>query len=264
MSGWPKQIRMYSTVPASRQGGRLRLGGIPRKMTGLLTLVKGSGGPLLSSQLPEWLQSLLEQLPGWAQSLVNTLINTGGGWGLLVIAYFDSSFGTLPVINDALVIALSLANPGGMVFYASMATLGSILGCLTIFYIARKGGEAVLRKRASPERIERIRRWYEKNEFLTVAIPAVMPPPTPFKVFVLAAGVFQVRLRYFVAALALGRGLRYFLWGFVAVQYGDRAVVFLRSYFLQVSAMAIGLILAGYLLTRVLERYRNRRPASAD
>ena len=213
-------------------------------------------------QLPEWLEALLAKLPGWAQAVIHALVGTGGGWGLLVIAFIDSSFGTLPVINDALVIALSLANPSRMVFYASMATLGSILGCLTIFYIARKGGEAVLRRKASPEQIERIRRWYERNEFLTVAIPALMPPPTPFKIFVLAAGAFQVRLKYFLAALVVGRGLRYFLWGFLAVYYGERTVTFLRSNYLQVSGVAIGVVLLGFLIMRVLERFRNRQAAA--
>ncbi len=215
-------------------------------------------------QLPEWVNALLDKLPGWAQSLILTLLGTGGGWGLFVIAFIDSSFGTLPVINDALVIALSLANPSRMVFYASMATLGSILGCLTIFYIAHKGGEAVLHRKASPEQIERIRRWYERNEFLTVAIPAVLPPPTPFKVFVLAAGAFQVRLKYFVAALAVGRGVRYFFWGFLAVHYGENAVTYLRSNYLQVSGIAVAVMLFGFLLMRLAERFRNRRQPAAN
>lgn len=193
------------------------------------------------------------------------MLGAAGGWGLLLIAFFDSSFGTLPVLNDLLVIWLSIQNPSRMVFYASMASIGSILGSLTIYYLARKGGEAVLRrhKQATPERIERIRRWYERNEFLTVAIPAVMPPPTPFKVFILAAGVFQVRLRYFLAALVLGRGLRYFLWGLLAITYGQRAVTYLRGNFLQVSGVAVGVILLGYLASRLWQRYRAQRfPAS--
>ncbi|MFQ5662597.1 MAG: YqaA family protein [Terriglobia bacterium] len=199
--------------------------------------------------------SPLTNTPGW----VHSLLGLAGGWGLLAIAFFDSSFGTLPILNDLLVIWFSIQNPNAMLFYVTMASVGSILGSLTIFYLARKGGEVVLRKKASPEQIERIRRWYEKNEFLTVAIPALLPPPTPFKVFVLAAGVFQMRLRYFLTALALGRGLRYFTWGFLAVRYGKRAEVFLRTHFLEVSGAAIALMLLAYLLMRMAERYRARR-----
>lgn len=213
-------------------------------MAYLLTLLPTTGETALPASTPGWVQSLLGVL---------------GGWGLLAIAFFDSSFGTLPILNDLLVIWLSMENPEKMAFYAGMASVGSILGCLTIFFLARKGGEVVLRKKASPQQMERMRRWYERNEFLTVAIPAVMPPPTPFKAFVLAAGVFQVRLRYFLAALVLGRGLRYFLWGFLAVQFGEKAVQVLRNNYLQVSAAAVVLILVGYLLLRLGERYRARR-----
>lgn len=198
------------------------------------------------------------KLPGW----VVGLLGSAGGWALLVVAFVDSSFGSFPVINDLLVIWLSLQNPEHMVFYASMATLGSVLGCLTIFYLARKGGEVALRKKASAEQIERIRRWYERNEFLTVAIPSVLPPPTPFKLFVLAAGVFQVRLRPFLAALVVGRGVRYFTWGFLTITYGERTITFLRGNFLQVSAAVIGVMLVGFLVYRLVERHRARgRPA---
>jgi membrane protein YqaA with SNARE-associated domain len=175
------------------------------------------------------------KLPGW----VAGLLGSSGGWALLVIAFVDSSFGSFPVINDLLVIWLTLKN-----------------------YLAHKGGEVALRKKASAEQIERIRGWYERNEFLTVAIPSVLPPPTPFKLFVLAAGVFQVRLRYFLAALVVGRGVRYFTWGFLTIRYGERTITFLRGNFLQVSGVVIGVMLAGFLIYRLVERYRaRRRPA---
>ncbi len=228
-------------------------------MLRLLKFIQAISESPAASGLPDWIQALLDKLPDWAQWLITALLGTGGGWGLLVIAFIDSSFGTLPVINDALVIALSIQNPERMVFYVTMATLGSILGCLTIFYLARKGGEVALHKKMSQQQIDRIRGWYEKNEFLTIAIPSVMPPPTPFKLFVLAAGVFQVRLRYFVAALAVGRGVRYFMWGFLTIRYGEQTIVFLRSNFLQVSGVVVALMLFVFLAFRVMERYRNRR-----
>ena len=209
----------------------------------MLSWLSSSTAPLVPPEAPAW---------------VAKLIAAAGGWGLLAVAFFDSSFGTLPVLNDLLVIWFSIQNPSHWVFYSSMATLGSVLGCAVLFFTARKGGELVLRKRASPERIERLRRWYEKNEFFTIAIPAVLPPPTPFKIFILAAGVFQVRFFYFVLALLAGRGVRYFLWGFLAMRYGEGTITYLTHNFLQVSAVAVGLILLGYLLIRVAQRYRSR------
>ena len=107
-----------------------------------------------------------------------------------------------------------------------------------------------------------MRRWYERNEFLTVAVPALLPPPTPFKLFVLAAGVFQVRLRYFLAALTFGRGLRYFGWGFLGAYFGSQALAYLQHNFLQIAGIAIGLILIGYLLSRLAERFRRPRASA--
>lgn len=201
-------------------------------------------------------------MPGWAKSLL-----AAGDWGLFVIAFVDSSFGSLPILNDILVIALSIQNPERMVLYASMATLGSVFGCLTIYSLAYKGGEVVLHKKAKPEQIERIRRWYEHNEFLTVAIPALLPPPTPFKLFVLAAGVFQVRWHYFVVALLVGRGLRYFLWGFLAVRYREgalNALYYLRQHPWQVAGLALVLLLVGFLLLRLWDRYHARQEVAAS
>ena len=196
--------------------------------------------------------------PGW----VSSLIGVAGGWGLLLIAFVDSSFGTLPIVNDLLVIWLSVQDPSRWAFYAGMATVGSVLGCLVVFYLGRKGGDLLLRKKAKPQQVERMRRWYERNEFLTVAVPALMPPPTPFKLFVLAAGVFQVRLRYFLTALSLGRGVRYFTCGFLGAKFGDDAKTFLENNLLQVIGIAVALILAGYLLVRLAERFHRPRASA--
>lgn len=189
-------------------------------------------------------------MPAWVQAL----LASSGGWGLLVIAFLDSSFLPLPIINDILVITFSFKTPSLWIFYGSMATIGSILGCLVIYYLGRKGGELALRKTAKHVRIDRIHSWMERNEFLAVAIPAVMPPPTPFKIFVMAAGVFQVRLRYFLSALAFGRGLRYLLWGFLGAYYGQQSLDYLRDNFLQISLFAVALILVGYVLARLAQR----------
>ena len=229
----------------------MRLRRRPLRIGCLLRFLQAPGGPLPFNSAPGWVQAL---------------IGAWGGWGLLLIAFFDSSFGTLPILNDLLVIWFSIQNPDGMVFYAAMATLGSVLGCLTIFAIAHKGGEAVLRRKASPEQIERIRRWYERNEFLTVAIPAILPPPTPFKIFVLAAGAFQVRLKYFLAALAVGRGLRYFLWGFLAVAYREKAisaVFYMRDHPLHGAGIGVVLMGIGYLVLRTVHHFQTRPAAES-
>jgi len=194
-------------------------------------------------------------LPGWMQKLVAALTPLGG-WGLFLIAYLDSSFLTFPILNDLLVVWLSIRRPERMLFYSTMTAAGSILGCLTLYYLAKKGSSAVLRHRVRPEQIERISRWYEKYEFLTVVLPAVLPPPTPFKVFIISAGLFQVRFRHFLAAIVLGRGVRYYLEGFLAVRYGEQAITFVRQNIWQVSLVAVLVVAGLFFLFRLLVRSR--------
>ena len=232
-------------------------------MLGLLIRTPLASLAAVLADNPPWLQALLDRLPHWAQKLIAGVLGATGGSGLFIIAFIDSSFGTLPIINDALVIALSLQHPEMMPFYVAMATLGSVAGCLTIYFVFRKGGEVALARRASPQKIERIRAWFDRNEFFAIAVPAVLPPPTPFKLFVMAAGVFQVRFRYFLIALILGRGFRYLFWGFLAVRYGERSITYLLNNYLQVSGVAASLMLLGWLIMRLAQRYSARRPPAS-
>ncbi|PYU10169.1 MAG: hypothetical protein DMG29_18020, partial [Acidobacteria bacterium] len=147
----------------------------------------------------------LDKLPHWLQPLVVSL----GGLGLFVVAFLDSSVLSFPVINDLLVIQLSIWSPARMPYYALMATLGSVGGCVLLYFLARKGGEAMFRRLAGA-RAESIRAWVGRNGFTSVLATALLPPPTPFKIFVVAAGVFQVRLWSFTLALVIARGFRYF------------------------------------------------------
>ncbi|HUO35548.1 MAG TPA: VTT domain-containing protein [Candidatus Acidoferrum sp.] len=165
------------------------------------------------------------KLPGWLQKLVATL----GGGGLFLVAFFDSSVLSFPLVTDGLMIELSITHPHRMPYYAAMAAAGSLAGCIWLYLLARKGGEAYFHRHAGT-RATKIRSWVEKNAFLTVFIPGILPPPCPFKPFVLAEGVFQVPLRTFVLALLLGRGLRYFGEGILAVRYGDAALTMMARH----------------------------------
>jgi len=187
------------------------------------------------------------KLPEWLTSLVASL----GGVGLFAVAFLDSSILSFPIINDLLVIHLSIRNPVAMPYYAAMATLGSLAGSIVLYYLAKKGGEAYFRKHTGG-RGERIRQWLDRNAFLAVAIPSVLPPPMPFKAFVVAAGVFQIRKRVFVSALVAGRGFRYFAEGFLAVRYGESAVRHLSENKLLFTAFIGGLLLASYLVTHFI------------
>jgi membrane protein YqaA with SNARE-associated domain len=125
-------------------------------------------------------------------------------------------------------------------YYAFMATLGSVLGCLTLYFIARKGGEAFLRKRFKEHHVEGGLKLFQKYGLLVVIVPALLPPPAPFKIFVLLAGVVAIPVWQFTAAVFVARGVRYGGEGLLAVYYGERASIFLQQH-----AKEIGLWLSG-------------------
>jgi membrane protein YqaA with SNARE-associated domain len=176
----------------------------------------------------------------WVQGFALSL----GGPGLFLIAFLDSSFLSFPEVNDLLIIWLTTRHEERMVYYALMTTLGSIAGCLALYTVARKGGEAFLRKRFSPEYLERAMAIFRRYGLLAILVPSILPPPMPFKIFVLAAGVARVRVVDFILAIAIGRGLRYFGWGLLAVYYGDEAGEFLRR-----NAPTVALIVGVTVLT---------------
>jgi membrane protein YqaA with SNARE-associated domain len=152
-----------------------------------------------------------------------------GGPGIFAIAFLDSSFISLPQINDLMVVLMVIREKAWMPYYAAMATLGSVAGCYTIYYLAEKGGEAFLRKRVKAGHIERSLALYRRHGVLALIVPALLPPPAPFKLFVLLAGVAEVRPVKFVLAVAAARGARYFALGLLTLWYGDVALELMRT-----------------------------------
>ena len=189
------------------------------------------------------------QLPNWLQAVVAA----AGGVGLFLIAFLDSSVLTFPVINDLLLIDLSIRFPARMPYYAAMATLGSVGGCLFLYYIARKGGEAMFRKHAG-SRAQHIQAWISRNGFVSILVTALLPPPTPFKPFVIAAGALKMPVRTFVLGLLAARAFRFFGLGFLAVRYGDQAGQFLTTHKLEVAGLTLLAVLILYLASRMAFR----------
>ncbi|HEY0701904.1 MAG TPA: VTT domain-containing protein [Candidatus Acidoferrales bacterium] len=176
----------------------------------------------------------------WLQGLVLAF----GGGGLFVVTFFDSSVLSFPFFPDAMLIQLCAANPARMPYYALMAALGSLAGCVVLYFLAKKGGEAFFHKHAGGK-AAKIKEWVEGHAFLSAFIPALLPPPFPFKPFILAEGVFQVPARTFIMAILLGRGLRYGVEGILAVRYGGAALIFLKAHG---AAFALGMVGAIVLL----------------
>jgi membrane protein YqaA with SNARE-associated domain len=129
-----------------------------------------------------------------------------------------------------------------MLYYAAMATTGSVAGCYTIYYLAKKGGDTFLRKRLRSGHAERALAVYRRYGLLALVVPALLPPPAPFKLFVLMAGVADVPPGRFVAAVALARGARYTGLGLLAIWYGDVALELMRTRGRDVALGLVGLI----------------------
>lgn len=179
-----------------------------------------------------------------------------GGIGLFVVAALDSSFLSFPQVNDLLVMYLSTKTPSLMPYYAGMTTAGSLLGCFVLYVFARRGGEVFLRKRFSGERVERGLELYQRHGLLAVVVPSLLPPPTPFKLFVLLAGAAKVSPWKFLVAITIGRGIRYFGQGYLAVLYGEAAVALVRDHG---TAVGIGLAVAALVIGGIYYLLTTRR-----
>ena len=201
------------------------------------------------------------QLGAWKQKIV-VFAGTLGAPGLFLISFLDSSILTFPVINDLLLIHLSMQHPARMPLYASMAALGSLLGCVVLFLLARKVEEAAFHRKVGP-RAAAIRHWVERNGFGGMLVAAMLPPPTPFKLFVLAAGVFEMPLVSFASAIGLARVIRYFGVGYLAVRYGANALPYLVHHKLQVTLVVIAFVTVSYAVSRVVLKERAEHKAKS-
>jgi membrane protein YqaA with SNARE-associated domain len=184
----------------------------------------------------------MHRLVAWVQASAVAL----GGPGLFLIAFLDSSFLSFPEVVDLLIIWLVTAHKHRVLYYALMPTIGSVAGCFALYLVGRKGGEAFLRRRFSERHVDRAMAIFRKYGLLAVAVPALLPPPVPFKPFVLAAGVAGVRPVDFLIAVSIGRGIRYFGEAFLALWYGERAAQFVRDNARPVSlALAMTVLVVG-------------------
>ena len=189
---------------------------------------------------------------GWSQfrSWLKLTLPALGGVGLLLSAFIDSSFVPLPLVTDVLVMELSSRHPVRMPYYAAMAALGSLAGCIWIYWLARKGGQAYYRK-SQGHPPGRIRKLIQEYPMASVFLPAVAPFPVPFKPFVIAQGVFQVPFTTLVIGTLLGRGSLFFIEAFLGARYGVAAKHFLVDQKWASIALAVGLVLLFFLVRRL-------------
>ena len=178
---------------------------------------------------------------------------------MIAIGALDSSLLSLPEINDYLVIGRCIKEPSAAFYFPLFAAIGSVIGCLLLYTIMRRGGQAVLRRRFKRENIERVERAYARYGFLAIAIPAVLPPPMPFKIFVATAGTLEYPRWKFLMTVMIARSARYYVEGVLAVFYGRRVLLFLKDEGLVVISIVTGVVVLIFLVYAIIN-WRNPRP----
>jgi membrane protein YqaA with SNARE-associated domain len=181
-----------------------------------------------------------------------------GGPGLALVAFVDSSFLTLPEVNDALVVWLTLLHPQWWAYYAAVTTVGSVAGSYALFVVGRRGGEALLRRRLKRAQLERGLAVFRRYGALAIIVPSLLPPPMPFKIFVLLSGVAGMPTATFLSLVAVGRMIRYSGWALLAYFYGEAAVAYARDH---VTLLAVGLAVAAVAAAVGIFVWRRRQPA---
>ena len=190
---------------------------------------------------------------------VSEYLITFGAFGLFAVAFLDSAFVPLPSSADALMLLLSTTHPRWMVLYAFMATAGSALGCWILYLVSRRAGARALRK-FSEAKQKRVKALIERYDMVAVLVATLLPPPFPFKLFVITAGVFRFSLVRFMIAIVAGRAFRFLLEGYLAVRYGAEAKAILAQYY---PWIGLGLAVA-ILIFVVVQRRVMRSPAEAE
>jgi membrane protein YqaA with SNARE-associated domain len=208
------------------------------------------------------LKSLLHFVTKWLTRLSEYLV-TFGAFGLFAVALLDSTFVPLPSSVDALMILLSTTNPSWMVFYAFMATSGSALGCLILYLVSRRAGARALQK-FSERKQARVKNLIERYDAVAVLVATLLPPPFPFKLFVVTAGVFRFSLLRFMLAIVVGRAFRFLLIGYFAMRYGAEAKEILLKYYpwigLGLVAAIVIFVVIKQRLKRTLEKTESSLP----
>ena len=205
---------------------------------------------------------ILARYTAWIWGLLKVL----GIWGVFVIAFADSALLGMPV--DAIVATYVYQDRKRFLFYVAMASLGSALGSIPLYLIGYLGGEKVLRKRISEERFLKIHQSFEQHEFWALMFPGMLPPPMPFKIFVLAAAVFEMKFRDFIAAIFLGRFVRFLVLSILVLYFGPQIVGLLGTLFkrhwLWVLAAVISAALLWWLMRRRRQAVTNKQKSRAE
>jgi membrane protein YqaA with SNARE-associated domain len=201
-----------------------------------------------------WLQQSFTVIVEWLEHFIIGVPMYVAAPSMVIIGALDSSLLSLPEINDYLVVMRCAKDPLAVFYFPLFAAMGSVIGCMLLYSIIRRGGQAVMRRRFNTEHIERVERAYARFGFLALAVPALLPPPMPFKIFVATAGALEYPRWRFMITVMIARSLRYYIEGTLAVFYGERVLSFLKENGLSI----LGIVFAACLVGLAVYFIRNR------
>ena len=195
------------------------------------------------------------------KSAMHWLIHLGGP-GLILLGIADNSLIPLPGSTDIVTILLAAHRREPYLYYTIMSTAGAVLGGFLTYRMARKGGKETLEKRFSQRKVKKVYAIFERWGFAAVAIPAILPPPFPITPMLLAAGAMQYPTKKFLTALAVGRGIRFTILGYLGYHYGRNIVKFFAQYYWPVMIALVIFSLAGglYGLYQYKRRQKGEQP----
>lgn len=201
---------------------------------------------------------ILARYTAWIWGLLHHL----GYWGVFVIAFADSALLGMPV--DAIVATYVYHDRKLLFFYVALASIGSALGSIPLYLIGYESGEKLLRKRISEERFQRIHRSFEEHEFWALMFPGMLPPPMPFKIFVLGAAIAEMPFRKFFAAVVAGRFVRFTVLSVLVLYFGPTIIDLTGDIVRRHFAWLLGAIAGGLLVWLLMRRGKKRRRATSQ
>jgi membrane protein YqaA with SNARE-associated domain len=208
----------------------------------------------------DWLTAIAK----WLETYVIGLPLYLAAPAMIIIGALDSSLLSLPEINDYLVVGRCYKTPSAAFYFPLFAAIGSVIGCNLLYSIMRRGGQSVLRKRFKVESIQKVERAYARFGFLAIGIPAILPPPLPFKIFVATAGTLEYPRWKFLVTVMVARSFRYYVEGILAVFYGKRVILFFKDNGLVVISVVASLVLIGLVIYLIVARLRSRRSTDSS
>ncbi|HYT49797.1 MAG TPA: VTT domain-containing protein [Pyrinomonadaceae bacterium] len=207
------------------------------------------------------LKSLIHKITGGLGKLSHWLLSFGP-FGLLAIAFLDSVLVPIPGGVDAMLLLLAASRPSWMLIYVAAAMIGSTAGCVGLYKISERAGHRAL-NRFSEKKQKRVKDLIDRYDVLSVLVASVLPPPFPFKLFVVSAGVFRLNLVRFTIAIAVGRTFRYLLEGYLAAHYGEHAKEILAHYYPSIGIGVAVLIIVFFIAKNLLKRGSQPEPVSS-